>query len=58
MDGSRVKSTDCSSSRPEFNFHQTHGGSQPSVMPSSHVHEDSNSIRTFIKSNKSLKINK
>jgi hypothetical protein len=33
-DGSAVKSTDCSSRGPEFNSHQPHGGSQPSVMGS------------------------
>jgi len=33
-DGSVVKSTDCSSRGPEFNSHQPHGGSQPSVMRS------------------------
>jgi hypothetical protein len=32
--GSAVKSTDCSSKGPEFNSHQPHGGSQPSVMGS------------------------
>ena len=34
QDGSAVKSTDCSSRGPEFNFQQPHGGSQPSVMRS------------------------
>jgi hypothetical protein len=33
-DGSVVKSTDCSSRDPEFNFQQPHGGSQPSAMGS------------------------
>jgi hypothetical protein len=33
-DGSAVKSTGCSSSGPEFNSQQPHGGSQPSVMGS------------------------
>ena len=33
-DGSVVKSNDCSSRGPEFNFQQPHGGSQPSVMRS------------------------
>jgi hypothetical protein len=33
-DGSVVKSTDCSSRSPEFNFQQLHGGSQPPVMGS------------------------
>jgi hypothetical protein len=33
-DGSAVKSTDCSSTSPEFNPQQTRGGSQPSVMGS------------------------
>jgi hypothetical protein len=33
-DGSAVKSTDCSSKGPEFNSHQPHSGSQPSVMGS------------------------
>jgi hypothetical protein len=32
--GSVVKSTDCSSSGPEYNSQQLHGGSQPSVMGS------------------------
>jgi hypothetical protein len=27
-----VKSTDCSSKGPEFNFQQPHGGLQPSAM--------------------------
>jgi hypothetical protein len=31
-DGPAVKSADCSSSSPEFNSQQPHGGSQPSVM--------------------------
>jgi hypothetical protein len=31
-DGSAVKSTDCSSSVPEFNYQQPHGASQPSVI--------------------------
>jgi hypothetical protein len=31
-DGSVVKSADCSSTGPEFNFQQPYGGSQPSVM--------------------------
>jgi hypothetical protein len=31
-DGSVVKSIDCFSRGPEFNFQQPHGGSQPSVM--------------------------
>jgi hypothetical protein len=33
-DGSVVKNTDCSSKGPEFNFQQSYGGSQPSVMRS------------------------
>jgi hypothetical protein len=33
-DGSVVKNTDCSSSGPEFNSQQPHGGSQPPVMES------------------------
>jgi hypothetical protein len=33
-DGSMVKSIDCSSRGPEFNFQQPHGGSQLSVMGS------------------------
>jgi len=33
-DGSVVKSTDCSSTGPEFNSQQPHGGSQSSVMKS------------------------
>jgi hypothetical protein len=47
-DGSVVKSTDCSPRGPEFNFQQSHGGSQPSVMGSdvlsSGVSGNSNSI--------------
>jgi hypothetical protein len=48
-----VKSTNCSSRGPEFNSQQPHGGSQPSVMrsgkrvsvmPSSGVSEDSDSV--------------
>jgi hypothetical protein len=40
-----VKSTGCSSTGPEFNPQQPHGGSQPSVMGSDalfcmHVHAD------------------
>ena len=34
IDGSAVKSTDCSSEGPEFKSQQPHGGSQPSVMRS------------------------
>jgi hypothetical protein len=34
INGSAVKSTDCSSRGPEFNSQQPHGGSQPSVMAS------------------------
>jgi hypothetical protein len=52
-DGSAVKSTDCSSRGPEFNFQQPHGGSQPSVMgsvmPSSGVSEDSYKALIYIK---------
>jgi hypothetical protein len=33
-DGSAIKSTDCSSTGPEFNFQQPQGGSQPSVVKS------------------------
>jgi hypothetical protein len=33
-DGSAVKSADCSTTGPEFNSQQPHGGSQPSVMGS------------------------
>jgi hypothetical protein len=33
-DGSMVKSTDCSSRDPEFNYQKPHGGSQPSVIGS------------------------
>jgi hypothetical protein len=33
-DGSAVKSTDCSSTGPEFKSLQPHGGSQPSIMRS------------------------
>ena len=34
IDGSVVRSTDCSSEGPEFKSQQPHGGSQPSVMRS------------------------
>jgi hypothetical protein len=56
--GSAVKTTDCSSRGPEFNSQQAHGGSQPSVMGSMHssgVSEDSYSVLTYIKINKSSK---
>ena len=33
-DGSVVKNIDCSSTGPEFNSQQPHGGSQPSVIES------------------------
>jgi hypothetical protein len=33
-DGSEFKSFDCSSTGPEFNSQQPHGGSQPSAMES------------------------
>jgi hypothetical protein len=33
-DSSVVRNTGCSSRDPEFNFQQSHGGSQPSVMGS------------------------
>jgi hypothetical protein len=33
-DGSAGKSTDCSSSGPEFKFQQPHGGSQPPIIRS------------------------
>jgi hypothetical protein len=33
-DGSKIKSTDCSSEVLKFKFQQPHGGSQPSVMRS------------------------
>jgi hypothetical protein len=36
--------TDCSSRGPEFSSQQLHGGSQPSVMPSSGVFENSYSV--------------
>jgi hypothetical protein len=34
IDGSAVKSTDCSFESPEFKSQQPHGGSQPSVLRS------------------------
>jgi hypothetical protein len=34
MEGSVVKSTDCSSEGPEFKSQQPHGGSQPPVIGS------------------------
>jgi hypothetical protein len=34
IDGSVIKSTDCSSRGSEFNSQQPHGGSQPSAMGS------------------------
>jgi hypothetical protein len=34
IDGSGVKSIDCSSEGPEFKFQQPHGGSKPSKMRS------------------------
>jgi hypothetical protein len=40
-DGSEVKSADCSSRGPEYNFQHPHGGSQPSVMGSSVESNDS-----------------
>jgi hypothetical protein len=43
-DGSVGKSTDCSSRAPEFNSQQPHVGSQPSVMRSNGVSEDSYSV--------------
>ena len=43
-----VESTDCSSRSPEFNAQQPQGGSQPSVVPSSGVSEDSYSELTYI----------
>jgi hypothetical protein len=42
-------SADCSSRGPEFNSQQPYGGSQPSVMPSSGVYGESNSVFTYIK---------
>jgi hypothetical protein len=45
-EGSAVKNTDCSSEGPEFKSQQPHGGSQPSVMPSSGVSEESYSVLT------------
>ena len=50
-DGSEVKSIGCSSTGPEFNSQQLHGGSQPSVMGSdtaSDVSEDRDSALIFI----------
>jgi hypothetical protein len=46
-DGSAVKSIDCSSMGPEFNSQQQHGGSEPSVMLSCGVSEESNSVLTY-----------
>jgi hypothetical protein len=43
-DGSAGKSTNCSSRAPEFNSQQPHVGSQPSVMRSNGVSEDSYSV--------------
>jgi hypothetical protein len=40
-EGSVVKSINCSSRGPEFNSQQPHGGSQPSVMSSNDICEDS-----------------
>jgi hypothetical protein len=45
-----VKSMDCSSTSPEFNFQEPHGGSQPTVMnpmPFSGVSEDSYSVHIY-----------
>ena len=50
LDGSVVKSTDCSSRGPEFNSQQPHGGSQPSVtdlMSSSGVPDNSLSVLMY-----------
>jgi hypothetical protein len=41
-----IKSTDCSSEGPEFKSQQPHGGSQPSVMRSSGMSEDSYNVLT------------
>jgi len=51
-DGLEIKSADCSSRGPVFNFQQPHGGSQPSVMGSNGLFwcvEDSYSVLTYIK---------
>jgi hypothetical protein len=47
--GSAVKSTDCSSRGPEFKSQQPHGGSQPSVVGSSGMSEDRDSVLIYIK---------
>jgi hypothetical protein len=49
MAQSVVKSTDCSSEGPEFKSQQPHGGSHPSVMPSSGVSENCDIVLTYIK---------
>jgi hypothetical protein len=54
-DGSAVKSTDCSSRGPEFNSQQPHSGSQPSVMGSDVMSEDSNNVLTHKINKKSFK---
>jgi hypothetical protein len=50
-DGSALKSTDCSSSGPEFNSQQPRGASQPSIMGSDAlfgVSEDSGGVFKYI----------
>jgi hypothetical protein len=49
-DGSVVKSNNCSSRGPEFNFQQPPGGSQPSVMGSAALFwsEESNGVLIYI----------
>jgi hypothetical protein len=54
-DGSVVKNTGCSFRGSEFNSQHPHGGSQPSVMGSSGVSEDSDSVLTIHKIRKSSK---
>jgi hypothetical protein len=44
-----VKSTDCSSSGPEFNSQQPQGGSQWDLVPSSGVSEDSHNVLVYTK---------
>jgi hypothetical protein len=41
------KSTDCSSTGPEFKSQQPYGGSQPPIMPSSGSSEDSYRILMY-----------
>jgi len=52
-DGSVVKNTDCSYKGPEFKSQQPHGDSQPSVIGSSGVSEDSYNLQLLTYINKS-----